>query len=299
MPGGSLDALVIGGGPAGLTAAIYLARYRRNFLVVDAANARCAWIPRSHNHPGFPDGINGVELIQRMRCQAERYGAIVQRGRIVRLDRTADGFVAEEADGDVWRAPLVLLATGVIDIDPGLPDQYDSVRKGLVRYCPICDGYEVTGERVAVIGSGEHAVCEAEFIRPYAGTLTVLTLGERLTAGQRDRLAAAGIGLEEGRPLRVSAEAGRVEAFHYPGGRCLDFDSVYSAMGIAPRNDLARGLGADLAEDGRVRADPHQETSIPGLFAAGDIAPGLNQITIAQAQGAIAATAMHNRLRRR
>ncbi|QJE73724.1 NAD(P)/FAD-dependent oxidoreductase [Aerophototrophica crusticola] len=293
----ALDALIIGGGPAGLTAAIYLARYRRKFMVVDAGNARCAWIPTSHNHPGFPDGINGVELLQRMRAQAERYGAVVQRGRVTTLERDGDGFLAREADGDVWRARYVLLATGVVDREPGLPDHYDSVRNGLVRYCPICDGYEVCGSRVAVIGHGDHGVREARFIHDYAKDLTLVTLGQPLTDEQRGCLSEAGIAWEE-RPIeRVAVKEGKFEAFHLAGGGCLDFDSVYSALGSDPRNELARPLGADLAEDGRLKVDGHNQTSIDGLYAAGDLVPGLNQISIAQAHGAIIATAIHNRLR--
>lgn len=293
-----MDVLVVGGGPAGLTAAIYLARYKWNFEVVDAGHSRCAWIPTSHNHPGFPDGIDGEVLVERMREQAERYGARIVRGEVARLGRAGDGFRAVSADGTERRARFVLLATGVIDLEPGLPDLYDSVRKGLVRYCPICDGFEVQGNRVAVLGHGEHGVREAEFIRDYAADLTLLTLGEPLAENQRRRLAERGIKHDSRRILRTDVVADRLEAFCLEGGDVLAFDTVYSALGAAPRSDLARQVGADMAEDGRVRVDPHQETSVPNLFAAGDVAPGLNQITIAQAQGAIAATAIHNRLRK-
>lgn len=292
-----LDALIIGGGPAGLTAAIYLARYRRRFVLVDAGNARCAWIPTSHNHPGFPGGIDGADLLQRMRTQAETYGAPLHHGRITQLDRDGVDFSASAEDGARWTASMVLLATGVVDREPGLPDHYDSVRKGLVRYCPICDGYEVSGARVGVIGQGDHGIREAEFIRFYADDLTLLTLGQPLTEDQRRRLDRAGIRAVEQPVERVAVAGGRLEAFHLAGGGCVAFDTVYSALGMDPRTELVRRLGADLAEDGRLRVDGHQTTSIPGLYAAGDVVPGLNQITIAQAQGAIAATAIHNRLR--
>lgn len=292
-----LDALVIGGGPAGLTAAIYLARYRRRFLVVDAGHARCAWIPTSHNHPGFPDGIDGKLLVERMRAQAERYGARIQRGEVASLERDGAGFRAVDGQGGEHRARYVLLATGVVDLEPGLPDLYDSVQKGLVRYCPICDGFEVRGERVGVIGVGEHGVREAEFIRDYAADLTLLTLGAPLADAHRRRLDERGIRHDERPVERVEVVADRLEAFRMAGGDVLAFDTVYSALGTAPRSGLARRIGAAMADDGRVRVDGHQETSVPDLFAAGDVVPGLNQITIAQAQGAIAATAIHNRLR--
>lgn len=298
LPTDVLDALVVGGGPAGLTAAIYLARYRRRFVLVDAEQARCAWIPVSHNHPGFPDGIDGRDLLERMRAQARTYGARLVQGEVASLGRDRDGlFRAAGADGRAWTARHVILATGVVDREPGLPDLYDSVRGGLVRYCPICDGFEVQGDRVAVLGHGEHGVREAEFIRDFAADLTLLTLGRPLDDERRGRLSRAGIAWDERPVTAVDVLAGRLESFRMADGAVLAFDTVYSALGMDPRSDLARQGGAKLDEDGRVRVDPHQETTVPGLFAAGDVVPGLNQITVAQAQATIAATAIHNRLR--
>ena len=132
-----MDCLVIGGGPAGLTAAIYVARFRRRFLVVDAAASRASWIPVSHNHPGHPDGIPGPELLGRMRAQAGRYGAEVARGRVERLERRGDGFLARlEKGGYTLEARRVLLATGSDDTRPPMPaaEHDEAVRRGLLRY---------------------------------------------------------------------------------------------------------------------------------------------------------------------
>ena len=134
-----MDCLVIGGGPAGLTAAIYLARFRRRFLVIDAAASRASWIPVSHNLAGYPDGIAGTELLARMRAQAERYGTEIIRDRIERLEQpTGGGFVAVMADGSRHAAERVLLASGTEDVPPplALPDRAEAVRRGLLRYCP-------------------------------------------------------------------------------------------------------------------------------------------------------------------
>src|SRR5690348_5407250 len=126
-----LDTLVIGAGPAGLTAAIYLARFWRRLLVVDAGESRAEWVPRSHNHAGFPDGIEGPELLRRMRTQAERYGVRIVRGCIETLARTEDGdFTATWAAGAV-QARTVLIATGVVDTPPGFPDARAAVQQGL------------------------------------------------------------------------------------------------------------------------------------------------------------------------
>lgn len=137
---GAVDTVVIGGGPAGLCAAMYLARYRRSVLVADASRSRCAWIPRTHNHAGFPDGIPGPELLARMRVQALQYGARIEPGDVTALERAGSGFVTHLGDLPV-RSPAVILATGVVDQLPRLPNLERAVLTGLVRLCPICDGH--------------------------------------------------------------------------------------------------------------------------------------------------------------
>src|SRR5919109_119166 len=155
-----MDCLVVGGGPAGLTAAIYLARFRRNFQVVDAGASRAAWIPSSHNHPGFPDGIQGTELLRRMRAQGARHRARIVPGEISRLERLPDGTFSASIEGTILRADTVLLATGAEDIEPGLPSLEYAVRRGFIRHCAICDAYEVIDQKVAIIGFGKCRIRE-------------------------------------------------------------------------------------------------------------------------------------------
>uniref|UniRef100_UPI002811B864 NAD(P)/FAD-dependent oxidoreductase n=1 Tax=Phenylobacterium sp. TaxID=1871053 RepID=UPI002811B864 len=162
-----LDCLVIGAGPAGLTAAIYLARFRRNFVVIESGGSRAAWIPRSHNHPGFPDGVNGKVLLSRMRRQAEKYGADIRSGRVETLTPLKSGFRIE-TETETFLSRTVILATGVIDNAPNIPGLERGVEKGLVRICPICDGYEVIGCKVGVIGTDDHCAREAIFIRTWS-----------------------------------------------------------------------------------------------------------------------------------
>jgi thioredoxin reductase (NADPH) len=293
-----LDCLIIGGGPAGMTAAIYLARFRRRFLVIDAAESRCTWIPLSHNHAGFPDGIGGVELLMRMQQQAERYGAEILHGTVERLDRTDDGgFRARYEAGEVL-AKTAILATGVIDAEPELPNVYHAVQQGLVRHCPICDGFEVIGQTVGVIGHGKQGLAEALFIRTFTPDLTLLTLGQPMDLGEDDRrlLAEAGIAVVEEPIAEVAVEAKRVTKLVTESGRELAFQTLYSALGTAPRNELVRPFHGCLDETGRVLIRERQETSIDGLYAAGDIVAGLNQISVAMGQAAIAAATIHNRL---
>ncbi len=295
-----LDCLVIGAGPAGLTAGIYLARFRRRFLVIDGSASRAALIPRSHNCPGFPDGITGFELLDRLREQAQRYGAEIRPGCIESLRKLPDGsFVATGTLGEI-HAKTVLLATGTVDIEPELPDVQDAVRRGLIRHCPICDAFEAIDKRVGVIGHGQHALKEALFLSDYTRNLTVFTLGEALKA-QQDTLAkarAAEIRIVDAPVISVQLEDDRIEALQTQDGQVYRFDYLYSALGARERSELAAMLDAELDEQGSIKIlDAHQRTSVEGLFAAGDVVADLNQISVAYAHAARASVAIHNLMR--
>lgn len=293
-----LDAIVVGAGPAGLTAALYLGRFRRRVLVVDGGDSRAAWIPITHNHPGFPDGLPGAKLLELQRDHALRYGALIQPGAVEGLSVHDDGF-ALALDGRTLRAPTVLLACGVEDNAPDLPQVDESVRRTLLRICPICDGFEVTGQRVGVIGHGALGAREALFLRTYADRLTLIHIAapEALPAEERALLARAGVAVIEAPIEDVELQPDRPRALCFSGAGRVEFDALYSALGVTPRTGLALAAGARHDDQGRLVVDDHQQTSIPGLYAAGDMVRGLNQITTAQGEAAIAATAMHNRLR--
>jgi thioredoxin reductase (NADPH) len=293
----TLDCVVVGAGPAGLTAAIYLARFRRRFRVIESGESRAAWIPRSHNHPGFPDGVRGPTLLSRMRRQAERYGAEIVRGRVESLMPVRGGFRLVH-EGETVRARTVILATGVQDNAPPIPGLEDAVARGLVRICPICDGYEVIGQQVGVIGLDDHCAREATFLRTYSDDVAFIHVGEGpLPKATAQALRKAGVEVIESTVRGVTIERRRITAFDFGAGGPRAFDVVYSALGITPRNRLAIQAGADREPEGRLIVDEHQQTSVPGLYAAGDVVRGLNQISTAQGEGAIAATHVHNSLR--
>lgn len=288
---GKFDALVVGGGPGGLTGALYLARFRRRVLVVDDGCSRAARIPRSHNMPGYPDGVVGAELVAAIRHQAERYGVEFAVGRVGALDRRPAGFVARWGDGGSAQARVVLLATGASDIEPPVPYLSEAVRSGALRYCPVCDGYEVIDRAVGVIADGAAGVREALYLRSFTGRLTIFPVSSAVQFGddQCRQLAEAGITRVPEPVTSIRLWDGAVTVRHGEGEtRC---DSLYSALGMHIHSELA--LDAERDDDGYLLTDRHQKTSIDGLYAAGDVALGLNQISVAIGGAAIAAAAMH------
>jgi thioredoxin reductase (NADPH) len=291
------DCLVIGGGPAGLTAAIYLVRYHLSLKVVDAGKSRASWIPCTHNHAGFPGGISGKELLARMREQAQMYGASIVTERVTRLDRIDGGFEATWGSGCIT-ARKVLLATGLTNRRPPMDEDLhdEALSKGLIRYCPVCDGYEVTDKKVGVIGSGSHGVAEAVFIRGFTEDITLIAPDRAHDLSEEDQAKMREFGIEcvDG-PCQAVAAVNKCITVATPYGDHV-FDSVYPALGSDVHTELALQVGAKLSDEGTLVVDDHQRTSVPGLYAAGDLVKGLDQISHAMGEGGVAATTIRNDL---
>jgi thioredoxin reductase (NADPH) len=292
-----LDCLIVGGGPAGLTAAIYLARFHLDILVVDDGKGRAESIPCTHNHAGYPDGISGRELVRLMREQAQRYGARIERDYVTRLDQAETGFCATWGSGSV-EARTVLLATGVKNRRPLMDEDLhdEALKRGLIRYCPICDGYEVTDKKVGVIGSDSHGVAEAIFLRSFTPDVTLIAPDKALslTREDRDKLEIARIDCVDG-PAQAVAISDECIVVDTAEGHHA-FDSVYPALGSDTHSQLAEQVGARLSEQGCIGVDAHQRTSVQGLYAAGDVVIGLDQISHAMGEGGVAATTIRNDL---
>lgn len=281
-----------------MTATLHLARFRRRIVLLDAGESRAEWIPRSHNHPGFPEGVTGKPLPGRMRDQMARFGVERPARRATRLDRTEAGFRVEAGQAS-WTAPAVVLATGAVDRLPAIDDAPGHIRRGTLRQCPICDGFEVIDRRILVLGSGRHAVEEALFLATYSRDVTLAAPDPRTGPDPQERAALerAGVAVLDATVLAVACEEGAVRLDLGPAGSA-HFDVAYSRMGIVPQTDLVAGLGLRVDDDGRIVTDTHQRTSLPGLYAAGDAVTGLNPIGVAMAQGEIAAIDIHNAARR-
>jgi thioredoxin reductase (NADPH) len=295
MPEPDLDCLIVGGGPGGLTAAIYLGRYRRNVVVFDSGESRAALIPESHNYPGFAHGIAGGKLLSTLTAQAETYGVRIVRSRVTSLARRKSDFVAVYDGGEVT-ARFALLATGIVDVSPDVEDLDKAISEGSIRYCPVCDGFEATDRKIAVLGSGEDASAKARFLRSYSKDVTLLSHSTGLPEAQEKRSASE-------HDYAIEGPAGKLKRIQHGirvavGSRHLDFDIVYPALGCDVRSGLASALGAAMTEVGCLKVDAHQRTSIEGLYAAGDVVSDLHQIAVATGHAAVAATHIHHCLPR-
>ena len=292
-----VDCVIVGAGPAGLAAATYLARYRRDVVVIDSGDSRAEKIPRSRNVPGFPTGIGGVDLLRRLRAQAENAGIVVTPGCVDTIDGDVGDFGAR-VGRRVVRARRVLLATGMTDHVPLPGLTRAATLRGVVRWCPICDGNEATDRRVVLLGEDDHGVPHALFLRTWTRDLTlVIPPGQRLPAKARRELAEAGVTLVHKAVdrARIGSDGGDLLC---ADGTTIPFDIVYPMTGGRARSQLATALGARTGRDKGLVCREGQRTSLPGVYAAGDVVATLHQISVAFGQGAQAATAIHNSLPR-
>ena len=292
------DCLIIGGGPAGLTAALYLARFRLTCAVLDGGHSRAGSIPRCRNFPGFPAGIPGPRLLSLMTEQLAAYDIAPLRAEASAIEISADGVQVETGSG-IFAARTLLLATGTEDVRPIFADgAHDAaLQAGLLHYCPVCDGYEASGKHIAVFGTGAHGAREALFLRSFSDDIDLVSVSgpHAMESGDRKKLQQACVRLIDGpaSPLRMEANA-----LHFDvGSLAFRVQSVYAALGCKQRSGLVKSIDAEISPEGCVVVDAHQRTRVKGVYAAGDVVVGLDQISTAIGQAAIAATTIRNDLR--
>lgn len=288
-----LDVVIVGGGPAGLTAACYLRRFHRACVVLDAGDSRARWIPESNNCPGFPQGVSGDGLLRRLREQAAAVDVPIEEATVDSVRRDGDGFEVR-AGGRCWRGRRVILATGVSDRLPDEPWVEAAVACHALRLCSICDAYEASDQSIGVVGASDVIGNHAIFLRSYSPSVTALPLdeGDGGDAGRRSREAGVEW-LSGGGRLGFD---GRRCTWTVAGNEPVAFDTVYAYLGFDTCAGMAAAAGAELDGQGGIIVDAHQQTRLPGLYAIGDVVSGLNQIAVAVGHGAIAATHAHNAL---
>ncbi|WP_292484501.1 NAD(P)/FAD-dependent oxidoreductase [Mesorhizobium sp.] len=288
------DVLIVGGGPAGLAAAVYLGRFRHRVVVVDAGESRAMLIAESRNCPGFPEGISGPDLLQRLRSQAAKFGATLVQDQASSVEPTVGGFGAETNGGRIV-ARKVFLATGIVDVVPAIPRLREAIAKGSVRLCPVCDGYEIIDRQVAVIGHEAQVLREALFLKQYTQHVTMLARYLPDFSARTRRVAMEeNIAVCDAFKKFVPTDSGYQAILK--DGEVRHFDVIYPAMGCRVRSELALAMGVECCDEGYVVVDKHQRTSVEGVYAIGDLVKALNQIAVAFGQAAIAATDVHNDL---
>lgn len=286
------DAVVVGGGPGGLAAATWLARYRRDVVVVDSGEYRAATVVSSHGYLGR-DPQDPRELLATARGQLLGYPtAAYRQGRVVDATGSAGRFTLRLDDGAELAALRVVLATGVADRFPdieGFAEHYGAS----AFHCPACDGYDAEGRDVVAYGWDERLVGFATTLLDWARSVTVVTSGHRFEGdeGCRAVLARHGIELVEERARRLVGERGDLRAVLLAGGRELPASRLFFSVAHEPRAELARALGCRLDREGYVEVDREGSTSVPGVYAAGDVVPGLQLVQVAAAQGTVAGVA--------
>ena len=288
----SYDCVIAGAGPAGLSAAIYLARFNRSVLVVDDGSGRSTTHEVNENYLGFPEGIASKELRQRGRQQAERFEARFARGCIRQARRTDAGF---QLTGDVQDilGRTFIIATGVSDRFPDFGNTQEFVGRSLF-WCIICDGHKASGKRAGVVGQTDEAAVTCMQFLNFTDKLAFITNAEpgRAALGEkaRGRLRSAGIPISEGVIAGVEGEGGMIRAARLSSGERVEMELMFSIQGSEPKNDLAKQLGVALNEQGFIQTDLEQRTNVAGVYAAGDVTRIFShQVVTAAHEGATAA----------
>lgn len=293
------DAVVVGGGPAGLAAATWLARYRRRVLVLDSGEYRNAWVDRAHGYLGS-DPMNPAALLAQARHDLARYPeAAIRTGvRVCSAERTGDCFTLDLDDGTTLRTLRLVLATGVRDAFPEIDGFFEHYGADVV-HCPTCDGYELAGKDVVALGWNEHLAGFALNLLDWASSVTIVTEGLRFRGDDRHRevLGRHGVRLLEEDAVAFIGPRGALEGVRLAGGEVVPCQAAAFSIAHHPRSDIAQQLGCELADAGCVKVDDQNRTTVDGVWAAGDLTPGMQLVQVAAAKGAVAGISCAQSLR--
>jgi thioredoxin reductase (NADPH) len=289
-----VDALIVGAGPAGLSAAIYLARARRSAVVLDGGAGRSTGPQVNENYLGFPRGVTAKRLRALGRRQAERFGARFVEGTVESAACPEEGVFTLAGDCGEWQGHAVIVATGVTDIWPAIPKVERYVGRSLF-WCIVCDGFRTLKRRTLLIGATDEAATTACQFLTYTPKLTFVATGVggelQISPEKLAMMSDHGIDVVEGAIDRVEGARGQIRRA-WVGDTAHDVDLVFSLLGQVPNSALAASLGAILDDKGYVRIDREQRTNVACVYAAGDVTgPYAHQVTSAVHEGAMAAQA--------
>jgi thioredoxin reductase len=290
------DAIIVGGGPAGLSAAMWLGRYQRSVLLFDAGEPRNEPAWAVHGYPGIVDP-SPLELRRRLQQQALGEGVETVEGEIVKIEGGKDAFTAYSQDGQAHSARRVILAYGLRDYLPDI-EGLDELYGTSVFHCPDCDGPSFADTHIGVVGWDRYGANLALYLRHWTPQVTLLLHGQELDLDEEQRgvVQASGIEVVADPVLRVTGHGGNLTQAEFADREPLRLDALFFHLGSEPRCELAEQLRCELDEDGYVVVDKGQETSVPGVHAVGDITGHPHLASIAAAEGVRAALAIHRSL---
>lgn len=289
--------IIIGGGLAGLSAAIYLGRARRETLLIDSGKSMARWEPDVQNYLGFPEGIGGADLLQRARTQARKYGVKIRRDQILKAKRTHRGEFILHGERANYQARRLLLATGIFHIPPEIPGIKSCLGHSLF-FCKDCDGIRVQGKAIAVYGWTNETVEYALGMLFYTSCVAIVTDSHEPCWDRRhaDWIREYAIPVYGKEIVSVVRRESQLQALEFTADARLVVEALFTTRGDIYFNDLARALGAEINRDGEIVVDLEMRTSVPGLYAAGCVTPANCQMIIAAGQGATAAQTINRDL---
>lgn len=291
------DVVVCGGGPAGLAAALWLGRYRRKTLVVDAGQQRNLHAAASHGYLTF-DACSPEEFLTRARSDIESYPEIHSMEGTVETIAGKDGRFIVRTSTRTVRCSRIVIATGVEDARPVIPG-FDRLYGKHIFHCSCCDGYETRDLDVLAIGWGEHSAGYALDLLEWGARVTLVTNGNTFEGDepQRAALKRHDIDLIEDEVVELVADDDKMTEAVLASGRRIPAQRAFFSIAHAPRSELAASLGCDIDELGYVTVGEHGDTTIEHVYAAGDITPGEQLVAVASAEGVIAGIACAMSLR--
>ena len=290
------DVIIVGGGPAGLSAALILGRCRHKVLVCDSGQYRNEVAHAMH---GFlsRDGLPPSELRRIGREQLQPYGVEIMEIEITDAEKHETGFKLTTAQGQILNARKLLLATGITDNLPVVAG-FNELYGVSAFHCPYCDGWENRDKRIVTYARGSEVLEFVFTLRPYSSDLILCTDGPcELTEAERKRLARHGVSLIEKTVTRLEGSNGQLTHIVFSDGEQLERDTLFFHLGQKQRSQLAARLGCQVSNEEGAQADDKCATNIPGLFIAGDATRDVQQVIVAAAEGAKAAFEINMELR--
>jgi len=293
---GTHEVAVVGGGIAGLSAAIYLGRAQRDTLVIDSGRSMAKWEPIVGNYLGFPEGVSGENLLKFGRQQAEFHDVRFAADEVEEIQRAEEDFVLRGKKGS-YRAKRLLLATGIFHLPPEIPGVKDCLGHSMF-FCKDCDGFRVQEKNIAICGANNEAVEYALGMLLYSACVVIATNGEKPHWSEQHArwIEEYEIPVHPEKIIDVEHRDRQILSLLLANRQSVAIDYIFTTRGDIFHTELAESLGARLDEEGQIAVDHCMRTSVPKLYAAGCVTPANCQMIIAAGEGAAAAQAINRDL---